>query len=66
MEIVLNALMSVQDKHVDYFFENHKTIVDYVNIDWERPFAITYKSDHTLPPYIVNDIEQTFDQLHIF
>jgi hypothetical protein len=39
MEIVLNALMSVQDKHVDYFFENHKTIVDYVNIDWKRPFC---------------------------
>ncbi len=54
--IKCEILLSIQDKHIEYFLDTGSTITDYVHINWQGPELITYNKDMPLPVEIINDI----------
>jgi hypothetical protein len=52
------ALLSIQDKYLDFFSREQRTIMDYIHIDWNYPISIIFHDNPALPIEIKNDLEK--------
>lgn len=53
---IIENLFAINDKHSDFFFENNKTVFDYVYINWDEPLNISLINTN-LPAHIKTEIE---------
>lgn len=57
---VRKALSEIEQRHIEYFKENQKSIVDYINIYWSNPVYLSVK-DNRLPIEISMDLCEIFE-----
>jgi hypothetical protein len=60
-KLVRDALHEIELRHYEFFKENNKSIVDYVEIHWTNTFAYLKLKDNRLPITISIDLEEIFE-----
>lgn len=53
---IFTALLAIQDKYSTYFKANQKTIINYIEIRWQKPLTVRI-IDRAMPPQLRHDIE---------
>jgi hypothetical protein len=54
---IFTGLLSLQEKHAAFFTANHKTIIDYLLIDWEHQPSKVRIMDPDISLTLRGDIE---------